>query len=203
MIHVAHVGDSRCYRWRDGVLELLTHDHSLLNDALELRPNIDDAALARLPQNVVTRALGMEPNVRVSVRSFRMLAGDKYLLCSDGLSDFLDEDTIGDVLAVDRSADDLVRGLVGKTLEREARDNIAAVVVTCALASGAVAVPRAAPVMRRPSSMPPPGGPSDDDDPEIVILSEDETDGSHVHVVPSEHVDDAVMEALEDFSKNR
>ena len=202
MIHVAHVGDSRCYRWREGVLELLTHDHSLLNDALEMRPNIDDAALARLPQNVVTRALGMEPNVRVSVRSFRMLAGDKYLLCSDGLSDFLDEDTIGDVLAVDRSADDLVRGLVGKTLEREARDNIAAVVVTCALASGAVAVPRAAPILRRPSTMPPPGGPSDDD-PEIVILSEDETDGSHVHVVPSENVDDAVMEALEDFSKNR
>ena len=199
-IHVAHVGDSRCYRWRDGILELLTHDHSLINDALELKPNIDDAALARLPQNVVTRALGMEPSVRVSVRTFRMLAGDKYLLCSDGLSDTVDEDTISDVLAVDRSPDEIVRALIGKALEREARDNVAAIVVTSTLAANAVAVQRAAPFVRRPSSMPPPAGGSD---PEIVILSEDEIEGSHVHVVPAENVDDAVMEALEDFSKNR
>ncbi|HEY1955053.1 MAG TPA: protein phosphatase 2C domain-containing protein [Polyangiaceae bacterium] len=203
MIHVAHVGDSRCYRWRDGVLELLTHDHSLLNDALELRPNIDDAALAKLPQNVVTRALGMEPNVRISVRTFRMLAGDKYLLCSDGLSDFVDEDTMSDLLAVDRSPEELTRGLIGKALECEARDNIAALVVKCALAPNAVAVPRAMLTVRRPSSMPPPGGPSREDDPEIVIVSEDETDGPHVHVVPAENVDESTLELLEDFSKNR
>ena len=200
-IHIAHVGDSRCYRWRDGVLELLTHDHSLLNDALELRPNIDDAALARLPQNVVTRALGMEASVRVSVRSFRMLAGDKYLLCSDGLSDTVEEDTMGDVLAVDRSPDEIVRALVGKALERDARDNIAAIVVTCALAQGAVAVPRAASVVRRPSTTPPPKG--NDSDPEIVIVSEEELEGSHVHVVPSDAVAEEVIELLEDFSKNR
>jgi len=200
-IHVAHVGDSRCYRWREGVLELLTHDHSLLNDALELRPNIDDAALARLPQNVVTRALGMEPSVRVSVRSFRMLAGDKYLLCSDGLSDYVEEDTMSDVLTVDRSPDEIVRALVSKALEREARDNIAAIVVTCALAPNAVAVPRATPFVRKSSTMPPPGGPGDD--PEIVILSEEEIEGSHVHVVPSDAVAEEVLEALEDFSKNR
>ncbi len=100
-VHIAHVGDSRCYRWREGMLEQMTHDHSLINDALEMRPDIDDKALAKLPHNVVTRALGMEPNVRVSVRSYRMLAGDKYLMCSDGLSDTIDEDTISDVLAVD------------------------------------------------------------------------------------------------------
>jgi len=200
-IHVAHVGDSRCYRWRDGILELLTHDHSLINDALELKPNIDDAALARLPQNVVTRALGMEPSVRVSVRTFRMLAGDKYLLCSDGLSDYVEEDTMSDVLTVDRSPDEIVRALVSKALEREARDNIAAIVVTCALAPNAVAVPRATPFVRKSSTMPPPGGPGDD--PEIVILSEEEIEGSHVHVVPSDAVAEEVLEALEDFSKNR
>ena len=201
MIHMAHVGDSRCYRWRDGVLELMTHDHSLINDALEMRPNIDDKALAKLPQNVVTRALGMEPSVRVSMRTHRMLAGDKYLLCSDGLSDTVDEDTISDVLSVDRSPDDIVRGLIQKALEREARDNVAAIVVAASLADGAVAVPRAAHVVRRPSSMPPPGGGSD---PEIVILGEADADGeAHLHVVPSESVDESVLEALEDFSKNR
>ena len=156
MIHVAHVGDSRCYRWRDGVLELLTHDHSLINDALEMRPNIDDRTLAKLPQNVVTRALGMEPNIRVSMRTYRMLAGDKYLLCSDGLSDTVDEDTMGDVLAIERPPEEIVRALIAKALGGDSRDNIAAIVVSCALAEGAVAVPRAVHQIRRPSSMPPP-----------------------------------------------
>jgi protein phosphatase len=201
MIHIAHVGDSRCYRWRDGVLELLTHDHSLINDALEMRPNIDDRALAKLPQNVVTRALGMEPNIRVSMRTFRMLAGDRYLLCSDGLSDMVDEDVMGDVLAIDRAPDEIVRALIAKALVTDARDNIAAIVISSALAEGAVAVPRAVHQVRRPSSMPPPHG---DDDPEIVILSDDDIDGEPTfHVVPSESADDSVIEALEDFSKNR
>jgi protein phosphatase len=201
MIHIAHVGDSRCYRWREGVLELMTHDHSLINDALEMRPNIDDKALAKLPQNVVTRALGMEPSIRVSMRTHRMLAGDKYLLCSDGLSDTIDEDMMGDMLAVDRTPEDIVRTLIHKALERDARDNIAAIVVSAALADGAVAVPRVIHTVRRPSSMPPPGGGSD---PEIVILGETDADGEpHLHVVPSESVDESVLEALEDFSKNR
>ncbi len=201
MIHIAHVGDSRCYRWREGVLELMTHDHSLINDALEMRPNIDDKALAKLPQNVVTRALGMEPSIRVSMRTHRMLAGDKFLLCSDGLSDAVDEDTMGDMLAVDRTPEDIVRGLIQKALERDARDNIAAIVVVASLADGAVAVPRVVHTLRRPSSMPPPGGGSD---PEIVILGEHDADGEpHLHVVPSESVDESVLEALEDFSKNR
>ncbi len=195
-IHVAHVGDSRCYRFRDGILEQLTHDHSLINDALEMRPDIDDAALAKLPANVVTRALGMEPNVRVSVRTYRILAGDKYMMCSDGLSDSVDEDTIGDLLAIERTPDEIVRALIAKALEREARDNVATVVVSCALDDTAVAVPRV--VARRPASMPPPA----DGDPEIVILGEDDVDGQ-VHVVPSDTADDDVIEALEDFSKNR
>ena len=59
LMHVAHVGDSRCYRLRAGHLELLTQDHSLLTDVIEQRPELDDALLARLPKNVVTRALGI------------------------------------------------------------------------------------------------------------------------------------------------
>ena len=200
-LSIAHVGDSRCYRWRDGMLEQLTHDHSLINDALEMRPDIDDKALAKLPQNVVTRALGMEPNVRVSVRTYRILAGDKYLMCSDGLSDTLDEDTLSDVLAVDRSSDEIVRTLITKSLEQGARDNIAAVVISCALDAGAVAVPRVPVLVRHPTSAPPPGG-AVDGDPEIVILSEDDVDGQ-IHVVPSDTAGDDVIEALEDFSKNR
>jgi len=200
-VHVAHVGDSRCYRWREGILEQLTHDHSLINDALEMRPDIDDAALAKLPANVVTRALGMEPNVRVSVRTYRMLAGDRYLMCSDGLSDAVEEDTLGDILAVDRSPDEIVRALIAKALECEARDNVACLVIACALDDSAVAVPRLPVGSRRPGSMPPPGSIADDD-PEIVILGEDDVDGQ-IQVVPSDAAADDVIEALEDFSKNR
>ena len=195
MMHVAHVGDSRCYRWREGVLEQLTHDHSLINEALEMRPNIDDAVLAKLPQNVVTRALGMEPNVRVSVRSYRMLAGDKYLLCSDGLSDYVDDDTMGDLLAVPHSPDQIVRGLVSKALEREARDNIAASwsrrssrsAPSRCRASAPLAAPRPAPRRAR----------SGDRDP----LRGARGRSPRLSVVPATEIDDEMIEAMEDFSK--
>jgi serine/threonine protein phosphatase PrpC len=197
IVHVAHVGDSRCYRWRDGVLEQLTHDHSLINDALEMRPNIDDKALSKLPQNVVTRALGMEPDVRVSVRSYRMLAGDKYLLCSDGLSDYVDDDVMCDVLAVGSSPDEISHTLIKKALEKDARDNIAVVVIVAELAAGAVATARSSPP-RRAGSMPPRAS----DDPEIIILSEDVAEGPHFHVVPAESADEYVIEALEEDRKS-
>lgn len=197
-MHVAHVGDSRLYRWRDGVLELLTHDHSLLNDALEIKPNIDEAALARLPANVVTRALGMEPQVRVSTRMHRMLAGDKYLLCSDGISDTLDEDMMCDTLAIDRAPDELARALIAKANALEAADNLGAVVLVCSLAPNASSVPR---VARTPSRRPPSHG---SDDPEIVILSVDaDTDEPHFTAVPAEAVDEEFIEAIEEFTKNK
>src|SRR3954471_15455380 len=86
LMHVANVGDSRCYRLRGGHLELLTQDHSLLMDVLEQRPDIDDEVIARLPKNIVTRAIGMVSALRVSLRSHSVVVGDRYLLCSDGLS---------------------------------------------------------------------------------------------------------------------
>ncbi len=87
LLHVAHVGDSRCYRLRGGDLELLTEDHAIAQDLLEQRPDLDDSVLERLPRGVVTRALGMtEEAFRVSVRTLVPRAGDRYLLCSDGLS---------------------------------------------------------------------------------------------------------------------
>ena len=102
LLHVAHVGDSRCYRMRDGHLELLTQDHSLLTDVLQERPELDDAVLANLPKHVVTRALGMKEHIRVSVRSHPVASGDRFLLCSDGLTKPVPTATIADKLALDR-----------------------------------------------------------------------------------------------------
>ncbi len=204
MAHVAHVGDSRCYRWRDGVLEQLTHDHSLINDALEMRPNMDDEQLAKLPANVVTRALGMEPQIRVSVRPYRTLAGDKYLLCSDGLTDALEDDVIADLLAVQRTPEETVRALIARANDNDANDNVGVVVMNVSLSNDASAHVKPRP----PSRMPPPKkATSDDSSPEIVILGYDaESDmpdmrAPMITVVPTDSADDSIIEVLEDFTK--
>lgn len=99
VMHIGHVGDSRCYRYRDGKLDQLTHDHSLINDALALKPDLTAEELARLPKNIITRALGMREDVKVDIRSDEVQLGDIYLLCSDGLSGMVEEEDIGNVLA--------------------------------------------------------------------------------------------------------
>lgn len=130
-LHIACVGDSRCYRLRRGSLELLTHDHSILNDVLELYPELDDVALGKIPRKAVTRALGLEERVRVSMRTLSAEPHDKFLLCSDGLSGELGEALIEELLSRDVSPADTVRDLVRMAKDKGGRDNITAVVVTC------------------------------------------------------------------------
>ena len=68
-LHIVHVGDSRCYRVRGGEIQLLTEDHSMINEALRLNPDLSPEILAQLPSNVVTRALGTKEDVQPDVRS--------------------------------------------------------------------------------------------------------------------------------------
>jgi serine/threonine protein phosphatase PrpC len=131
IIHIAHVGDSRCYRLRGGLLEALTVDHSLIVDVLEMYPDAQDELLARVPRHVVTRALGMEENVRVSARSLKTAAGDLYLLCSDGLSDVIDDWRIEEILSEKRAPHEHVRALIDAALAAGAQDNVAVVVIEC------------------------------------------------------------------------
>jgi len=129
LLHVAHAGDSRCYRLRSGHLELLTLDHSLLTDVLEARPDLEDEVLGRLPKHVVTRALGMQATVRISLRSHEVLPGDRYLLCSDGLSGYVPTDTIAGILGDPRPLGAIVQLLLNAANDAGGRDNIAALVV--------------------------------------------------------------------------
>ncbi len=131
IVHLAHVGDSRCYRLREGVFELLTFDHSLWHDILELRPDIEDAALARLPPNVLTRALGMEDGVRVSVRTLEVEPGDRYVLCSDGLTDAIEPERIASKLALPSAPDVIVKALIDAANDAGGPDNISSVVILC------------------------------------------------------------------------
>lgn len=129
IMHVAHVGDSRLYRLRSGHVELLTEDHSLANDVLELAPEISEARARSLPGRVITRALGMAKRVRVSVRSFAMADKDRYLLCTDGLTDELDEEQLADALRQPVRPPALVKLLLDVADAPNAADNTAVIVL--------------------------------------------------------------------------
>lgn len=90
-ITIAHVGDSRVYRWRGGRLELLTHDHSLLQEQVELGLITSEDAKLSHNRNLVTRALGVGQEVLVDIRQEELMPEDIYLLCSDGLNDMVDD----------------------------------------------------------------------------------------------------------------
>jgi protein phosphatase len=131
LMHVAHVGDSRCYRMRDGDFELLTQDHSLLTDVLEQRPELDDEVLARLPKNIVTRAIGLDGQLRVSIRSFSVVEGDRYLLCSDGLSGPVPALDLAAVLALHEAPQAIAQRLIALANEKGGPDNVAALIIDC------------------------------------------------------------------------
>src|SRR5208283_3575907 len=86
-LYVAHVGDSRCYRIRQGQVRQLTRDHSLLEDYKEARPGMSAEEQRKFPhKNVITRALGMRDTVQVDIVAEDIGDGDIFLLCTDGLS---------------------------------------------------------------------------------------------------------------------
>jgi PPM family protein phosphatase len=127
---VAHLGDSRLYRLRGDGLQQITHDHSLLQEQIDsglISP--EEARLSR-NKNLVTRALGVDPDVDPEIRDYDVLAGDIYLLCTDGLTDMLDDPEIAMMLsAPSTSLDDCAVRLVAAANERGGRDNISVILV--------------------------------------------------------------------------
>lgn len=88
---IAHVGDSRLYRLRDSRLELLTHDHSLLQQQVEMGLISTEDAKVSHNRNLVSRALGVAAEIRIEISEHPVQANDIYLLCSDGLNDMVDD----------------------------------------------------------------------------------------------------------------
>ena len=151
-LHVAHVGDSRCYRFRGGRLELLTRDHTLIHDVLETRPDLSDQDAARLPRNAVTNALGLADQLRVSVASHHAAPGDRYLLCSDGVSDTLDDELIAEVMTRAKSPGDQVHLLIETTIQNGCHDNIAVVVLAFVAGTTGPGAPAERPRSDRPAA---------------------------------------------------
>jgi serine/threonine protein phosphatase PrpC len=133
-----HVGDSRAYLIRDARMEQLTEDHSLVNELLKTGKLSREEAEAHPQRSVITRALGTDPDVDVDTFSVTARAGDLFLLCSDGLTDMVSEDSIHDV--VERHRDDIngaLRALVKEANRGGGQDNIT--VVAFEIAAGEAA----------------------------------------------------------------
>jgi protein phosphatase len=135
---VAHVGDSRAYRLRDGTLEQLTADHSLVAE-LERRGLITaQEARVHPRRNEVLRCIGVDPEVDVDVAPVDVQAGDQYLLCSDGLCGVLtDEEIAAELLRA--APEEAARRLVDAANERGGPDNITVQIARIPAAAGRVA----------------------------------------------------------------
>jgi protein phosphatase len=127
-VTIGHVGDSRAYLVRDGSLEQLTEDHSLVNELLKSGKLSREEAEVHPQRSVITRAVGTDPDVDVDAFVVDANVGDIFLLCSDGLTDMVDDDDI--LETVDRHQDDLDRAtksLVSAANRGGGEDNITVV----------------------------------------------------------------------------
>lgn len=129
---LAHVGDSRAYRLRGGRLELLTDDHTWVNEQVSAGRLSRAQARSHPLRNVVTRALGGGPEVAVDVRELSVAAGDLYLLCTDGLTSMVDDETIASLLAGGGEIDALCGALIDEANRRGGMDNITVVLLRVA-----------------------------------------------------------------------
>jgi serine/threonine protein phosphatase PrpC len=126
---VAHVGDSRAYRLRDGSLERLTHDHSLVDEQVRLGQLTQAQAEASPMRNVITRAVGTQDEVDADVIEFAVIPGDLYMLASDGLMREVDDAQIAAILRASGDLEQTCAQLIAAANRAGGRDNI-----TCVLA---------------------------------------------------------------------
>jgi serine/threonine protein phosphatase PrpC len=127
--YVGHIGDSRVYRIRRGLIAQLTEDHSLLNDYKRMK-EMSGEEMANFPhKNVVVRALGLTPNVFVDILVDEYLRDDLYVICSDGLSGMLDDETILATATRFNSLDTAAVQLVNLANDAGGNDNITALLV--------------------------------------------------------------------------
>lgn len=126
---VGHVGDSRAYRLRGGRLQQITRDHSLLQEQIDAGLITPEQAAFSANKNLVTRAVGVEDTVLLETHQHDVQPGDVYLLCSDGLSDMLDDASIGQLLLANESLTVACQALIDAANDAGGKDNISVVLV--------------------------------------------------------------------------
>jgi serine/threonine protein phosphatase PrpC len=129
VVSFAHVGDSRAYLLRDGALQRLSEDHSLVHELVR-QGQLSEVEAEQHPQrSVITRALGTDEEVQIDTFSLQSKAGDVLLLCTDGLNTMVSEADIAAALGSETGAADIARRLVRAALKAGGEDNVTAVVV--------------------------------------------------------------------------
>jgi protein phosphatase len=126
-VAIAHVGDSRAYLFRDGKLERLTQDHSLVEELVRQQKLTPEQAAGHPQRSIITRALGPEATVEVDTWTYPVRAGDILLLCSDGLTTMIPEERVAEILGVAGSLDARAEALIDAANEAGGRDNITVV----------------------------------------------------------------------------
>jgi len=135
---LGHVGDSRCYRLREGRLQQITRDHSLLQEQIDAGLITLEQAAFSANKNLVTRAVGVEDTVLLETHQHDVQSGDVFLMCSDGLSDMLDDEGISQILQAHDALESGARALIDAANDAGGKDNIS---VILGRASGGASVP--------------------------------------------------------------
>jgi serine/threonine protein phosphatase PrpC len=131
-VWVAHVGDSRCYRYRGGQMEQLTRDHSLVDEQVKLGQLTREEAERSPLRNVITRAVGSQRSVSAEISEFESAPGDIFLLCSDGLTRELTDTRIQGLLEESSELDRICQQLIVSANDAGGRDNVTCIVVRAA-----------------------------------------------------------------------
>jgi protein phosphatase len=134
---IGHVGDSRAYRLRAGRLQQITRDHSLLQEQIDAGLITPEQAAFSANKNLVTRAVGVEDTVLLETHQHEAAPGDLYLLCSDGLSDMLDDSTITQIVLAHESLDACCKSLIEAANDAGGKDNISVILVRASGATSA------------------------------------------------------------------
>ena len=128
-IGIANVGDSRIYRLGNSELTQITQAHSLVGDLVRTGELTQEEAARHPQRNILTRALGIEQDLVIDTWELNPVAGDKYLLCSDGLFNEIDDEKIAQILMEDAELEKIAQNLIDHALEAGGHDNITALVL--------------------------------------------------------------------------
>ena len=130
-MYIAHVGDSRIYRLRDGHMEQITQDHSLVGELVRAGLLTPEEARLHPRRNIITRALGTEESTRCDAFEVPLSRGDKLLLCTDGLVVTATDEEICRAVCTGKSAEESLSGLIALAKAQGAPDNVTVVLAQC------------------------------------------------------------------------
>ena len=128
-LYVANVGDSRCYLLNENGFNKITIDHSVVEELVKANIITEEEAKTHPRRNHITRAIGTDEMVIVDIFKKQIDAGNKILLTSDGLTGFVDDNTIKDTLLKDEDVNDLTKELINTANDVSGRDNISVILI--------------------------------------------------------------------------